>query len=167
MKVSHDTVWRFLRAKGLSFKKSLFAAEQTRPDVLRRRSRWDQAGLDPTRLVFIDETWIKTNMAPLRGWGARGKRLKGYAPNGRWRTMTFLAALRCDSLTAPCVIDGPINGQLFLAYVWGGACPHVRLRNFTVLGKDATKATARGYLYGAVLARTCACNSAIRSSDGA
>ena len=86
---------------------------------MRRRSRWRnvQAGLDPTRLVFIDETWIKTNMAPLRGWGARGKRLKGYAPNGRWRTMTFLAALRCDSLTAPCVIDGPINGQLFLAYV--------------------------------------------------
>lgn len=73
--------------------------------------------LDPTRLVFIDETWIKTNMAPLRGWGEKGKRLRGFAPHGRWRTMTFLAALRCDQLTAPCVFDGPINGECFRAYV--------------------------------------------------
>jgi len=67
--------------------------------------------------VFIDETWIKTNMAPLRGWGPRGQRLKAYAPHGHWRTMTFLAALRHDRLTAPCVFDGPINGACFLAYV--------------------------------------------------
>ncbi len=76
-----------------------------------------QKRLDPTRLVFIDETWVKTNMAPLRGWFAKGQRLIARAPHGRWRTLTFLAALRCDRLTAPCVIDGPINGQLFLAYV--------------------------------------------------
>jgi len=67
--------------------------------------------------VFIDETWIKTNMAPLRGWGPRGKRLKAHAPHGHWRTMTFLGALRHDRLTAPCVFDGPINGACFLAYV--------------------------------------------------
>jgi transposase len=67
--------------------------------------------------VFIDETWIKTNMAPLRGWGPRGERLRGFAPHGRWRTLTFLGALRCDSLTAPCVFDGPINGECFRAYV--------------------------------------------------
>ncbi len=73
--------------------------------------------LDPNRLVFIDETWIKTNMAPIRGWGPKGKRLAGYAPHGHWRTMTFLAALRCDQLTAPCVFDGPINGECFRAYV--------------------------------------------------
>lgn len=73
--------------------------------------------LDPRRLVFIDETWIKTNMAPLRGWGPRGKRLRGFAPHGHWRTLTFLAALRCDGLTAPCVFDGPINGECFRAYV--------------------------------------------------
>lgn len=73
--------------------------------------------LDPTRLVFIDETWIKTNMAPLRGWGPRGQRLRAFAPHGHWNTMTFIAALRCDQLTAPCVFDGPINGQSFRAYV--------------------------------------------------
>ena len=56
-------------------------------------------------------------MAPLRGWAQKGKRLRGFAPHGHWRTMTFLAALRCDRLTAPCVFDGPINGTSFLAYV--------------------------------------------------
>ncbi len=73
--------------------------------------------LDPRKLVFIDETWIKTNMAPLRGWGPKGKRLHGFAPHGHWNTMTFIAALRCDQLTAPCVFDGPINGQSFRAYI--------------------------------------------------
>ena len=76
-----------------------------------------QARLDPDKLVFIDETWIKTNMAPLRGWGPKGRRLHGFAPHGHWRTLTFLAALRYDRLTAPCVFDGPINGQCFGAWV--------------------------------------------------
>lgn len=56
-------------------------------------------------------------MAPLRGWGPKGKRLRGFAPHGRWRTLTFVGALRCDRLTAPCVFNGPINGQAFRAYV--------------------------------------------------
>lgn len=67
--------------------------------------------------MFIDETWIKTNMAPLRGWGPKGDRLRGFAPHGHWRTLTFLGALRCDQLSAPCVFDGPINGECFRAYV--------------------------------------------------
>ena len=56
-------------------------------------------------------------MAPLRGWGPKGERLRGFAPHGHWRTLTFLGALRCDQLTAPCVFDGPINGECFRAYV--------------------------------------------------
>jgi len=106
-------------AKGYGSKKTLFALEQARADIARRRQRWRswQDRLDPTKLVFIDETWIKTNMAPLRGWGPKGKRLRGFAPHGHWRTLTFLGALRCDGLTAPCVFDGPINGQCFRAYV--------------------------------------------------
>lgn len=55
-------------------------------------------------------------MAPLRGWGPKGKRLRAYAPHGRWRTLTFIGALRVDRLTAPCVFDGPINGECFQAY---------------------------------------------------
>lgn len=76
-----------------------------------------QQHLDPERLVFIDETWIKTNMTPIRGWGPKGKRLRAFAPHGHWRTLTFLGALRSDRLTAPCVFDGPINGECFRAYV--------------------------------------------------
>lgn len=67
--------------------------------------------------MFIDETWTKTNMTPLRGWAPRGARLKAKAPFGRWQTMTFIAALRCDRIDAPCLFDGPINGEAFLAYV--------------------------------------------------
>lgn len=108
-----------MRREGLRFKKTLFALEQGRVDVARRRRRWRswQAGLDPQRLVFIDETWIKTNMAPLRGWAPKGARLRGFAPHGHWRTMTFLGALRYDRLAAPCLFDGPINGECLRAYV--------------------------------------------------
>jgi transposase len=76
-----------------------------------------KAGSDPRRLVFVDETWAKTNMAPLRGWGPRGRRLIAKAPHGKWRTLTFLAALRHDRIEAPCVVDGPINGTSFAAWV--------------------------------------------------
>jgi transposase len=87
--------------------------------VARRRARWRtyQGRIAPQRLVFIDETWVKTNMAPLRGWGARGRRLKAYAPYGHWKTLTFIAALRHDRIDAPFVIDGPINGEMFRLYV--------------------------------------------------
>jgi len=71
----------------------------------------------PSRLVFIDETWVKTNMAPLRGWGPKANRLKAYAPYGHWKTLTFIAALRHDRIDAPWVIDGPINGELFQLYI--------------------------------------------------
>ena len=56
-------------------------------------------------------------MTPIRGWSRRGEKLVARAPFGRWRTLTFLAALRHDRIDAPCVLDGPINGQLFTAYV--------------------------------------------------
>lgn len=56
-------------------------------------------------------------MAPIRGWGQRGKRLKAFVPHGHWKTLTFIAALRHDAITAPCVFDGPINGESFLRYV--------------------------------------------------
>jgi hypothetical protein len=87
--------------------------------VARYRSRWQkyQGRIDPTRLVFIDETWAKTNMAPLRGWCGRGHRLKAKVPHGHWKTMTFLAALRCDRIEAPWVLEGPINGEMFRLYV--------------------------------------------------
>jgi transposase len=113
----------------------LFALEQARADVARRRHRWRswQARFDPRRLVFIDETWIKTNMAPLRGWGPKGERLRGFAPQGRWRTLTFLGALRCDRLTAPCVFDGPINGECFRAYVEQQLLPVLKVGDIVIM----------------------------------
>ena len=96
----------------------MWAAEQNRPAIARRRARWRalQQRIDPRRLVFIDETWVKTNMAPVRGWGPRGMRLQARVLQEHWTTLTFLAALRHDRLTAPCVFDGAINGVSFLAY---------------------------------------------------
>jgi transposase len=87
--------------------------------VARRRQQWMayQDRIDPARLVFIDETWTKTNMAPLRGWAPRGQRLPAKVPHGRWTTMTFLAALRHDRVEAPWLIDGPINGDSFRLYI--------------------------------------------------
>ena len=69
------------------------------------------------RQVFIDETGTSTNMARLRGRAPRGERLVAKVPHGHWKTTTFIAALRVDALTAPCVIDGPMNGETFLAYI--------------------------------------------------
>lgn len=87
--------------------------------MARRRAQWKkyQGRLDPARLVFIDETWAKTNITRTHGRAPRGQRLIAKAPHGRWRTLTFLAALRHDRIAAPCVIDGPINGDIFRAYV--------------------------------------------------
>ncbi len=85
-----------------------------------RRRRWwrrIQPGLAPERLVFIDETWTKTKMTRTRGWWRRGAPLMAKVPHGHWQTTTFLAALRHDGITAPLVIDGPINGASFKAYV--------------------------------------------------
>lgn len=82
-------------------------------------------------------------MAPLRGWGPKGKRLRGFAPHGRWRTMTFLGALRCDRLTAPYVFDGPINGECFRAYVTQHLIPTLRPGDIVImdnLGSHKSKA---------------------------
>jgi transposase len=97
----------------------LRAVEQARPDVEQRRAEWRvlQAGLDPDRLVFLDETWAKTNLTRPRGRALCGARLIASVPYGHWKTTTFLAGLRTCGLTAPMVVDGAINGEIFLAYV--------------------------------------------------
>ena len=86
LRVDYRTMWNFAHSEGLSFKKTVLASEQDRPDIARKRKRWKahQGGVDLQRLVFIDETWAKTNMTPLRGWAVRGKRLIGKAPFGHW-----------------------------------------------------------------------------------
>lgn len=87
--------------------------------MVQARACWadDQARLDPDRLVFIDETGASTNMARLRGRSPRGQRLIGKVPHGHWKMTTFVAGLRSGALTAPCVIDGPMDGVTFCAYI--------------------------------------------------
>lgn len=111
------------------------AAEQDRPDVAAARMAWadGQTKLDPERLVFIDETGTSTNMARLRGRARRGERLVGKIPHGHWKTTTFVAGLRSDALTAPCVIDGPMNGNTFLAYVEQILAPSLKPGDIVVL----------------------------------
>ena len=87
--------------------------------ALKRQTWFDaQPDLDPARLVFIDETGASTKMARLRGRAPRGQRCRAAVPHGHWKTTTFVGALRLDGMTAPMVLDGPMNGPAF-----PGLCP--------------------------------------------
>jgi transposase len=111
------------------------AGERDRPDIARRRAQWIkyQGRVDPSRLVFIDETWTRTDMAPLRGWAPRGSRLSAKVPHRRWSTATFLAALRHDRIEAPWLLEGPIDGQSFLVYVEKLLLPTLRPGDIVVM----------------------------------
>ncbi len=102
-----------------ALKKSLHASEQARPDVAEARELWKaaQSGLDPSKLIFIDETGASTKMVRLYGRSKRGERLVSDAPWGHWKTTTFTAGLRYNGVTAPFVLDGPMDGQAFLVYI--------------------------------------------------
>jgi transposase len=124
------------------------AGERDRPDIARRRAQWFkyQGRVDPSRLVFIDETWTRTNMAPLRGWASRGSRLTAKVPHGRWNTATFLAALRHDRIDAPWLIEGPIDGESFQTYIEKVLVPTLRPGDIVVidnLGSHRSKAVRR------------------------
>jgi transposase len=116
-------------------RKTAHAAEQERPDVLRRREVWfeKQLDLDPERLVFIDETWTSTNMARLRGRAPRGQRLRMSVPHGHWKTTTLIAGLRRDRIVAPFVLDGSINRDAFETYVARVLVPELRAGDIVVM----------------------------------
>jgi transposase len=83
--------------------------------------------------VFIDETWAKTNMTRTHGRCARGQRLVARVPHGKRKTLTFVAGLRCDGITAPCILDGPINAESFLAWVVQFLIPTLRPGDIVVM----------------------------------
>jgi transposase len=111
------------------------ASEQDRPDVKAKREEWKvgQPSLDPDKLVFVDETWASTNMHRTHGRCAKGERLVMDVPHGHWKTTTFVAALRVDGMTAPTVIDGPMTGDLFVAYVEQQLVPTLRPGDVVVM----------------------------------
>jgi hypothetical protein len=94
-------------------KKTAHAAEQDRPDVVKRRQEWfeGQIDLDPERLVFIDETWASTNMARRHGRAPKGERLRAGIPQGHWKTTTFVAGLRLTGMMATMVPRTPLPAQ--------------------------------------------------------
>src|SRR3984957_13298164 len=119
LKTGTTSVWRFYERPDITFKKTLHAAEQDRPDVAAARAelRVEQSKLDAPRLAFIDETAVTTKMVRHRGRSPRGERLVASVPHGHWKTLTLVAALRINGLTAPYVIDGAMDGPSFLAYI--------------------------------------------------
>ncbi len=119
LKVGTTSVWRFYNRHETTFKKTLHAAEQDRPDLAAARAalKAEQASLKAPRLVVIDETSVTTKMVRHYGRCPVGERLVAKVPHGHWKTMTFIAGLRIDGMTAPYVIDGSMDGPSFLAYV--------------------------------------------------
>ena len=83
--------------------------------------------------MFIDETWTKTNMEPLRGWAPRGERLVTKVLHGHWKTMTFVASLRHDRIEAPWLIDGPINGEGYRIYVEKALAPTLKPGDLAIM----------------------------------
>ena len=136
VKASYGARWRFLKRKSISHKKkTVVASEQARPDVQDARRVWikRQPAFDPRSLVFVDEPWTKTNMARLYGRCPRGERLVAHVPHGHWQTTTFIAALRANGITAPLVLDGPINGGAFDAYVEQFLAPTLKADDIVIL----------------------------------
>lgn len=104
------------------------AAEQDRPDVAERRAAWvvKQAGLDPEKVLFLDECGAKTNMARTHGRAPAGTRLVAKVPHGHWKSTTFVSALGRRGWVAPLTIDGAMNGKLFRAYVEQQLAPQLK-----------------------------------------
>ena len=137
----------------------MHAAEQDRPDVAAERAalKAEQPKLRAPRLVFIDETAVTTKMVRHYGRSPRGQRLVSGVPHGHWKTLTLVAALRIDGLTAPYVIDGAMDGPSFLAYVEQVLAPTLRkgdivfmdnLRTHKIVGvREAIKAVGARVRY--------------------
>jgi transposase len=121
-------------------KKTLHAAEQDRPDVAAARAelKAEQPKLRAPRLVFIDETAVTTKMTRHYGRAPRGERLVASVPHGHWKTLTVVAALRIDGLTAPTVIDGPMDGASFLAYIEQVLAPTLRKNDIVFMDNVRT-----------------------------
>jgi transposase len=127
--VANSTLWRFFARHGLTRKKKTgHASEQDRADVWQQRWDWfeGQQDLDPDRLVLIDESWASTNMARSHGRAPRGERLRAGFPHGHWKTTTIIAGLRQTGVLAPLVLDGPVNREIFAAYVEQVLVPELR-----------------------------------------
>jgi transposase len=140
VKVSAGCLWKRLRHLGLTLKKSHCAPLNKIAPISPKPARsGDRANPISTRnVVFLDETGAKTNMVRLYGRAPRGQRLFAPVPYGHWMTTTFVAALRHDEITAPCVFDGPMNGASFRTYVEHFLAPVLRQGDIVVMDNLAS-----------------------------
>jgi transposase len=119
----------------LSSKKTLRASEQEREDVAHKREQWRefQAQVEPCRLVFLDESGVKTNMTRLYGRFRQGKRCHDKAPDGRWATVTMLSSIRLDGETASLMFEGAVDRIMFEAYIEQILGPSLRPGDIVVM----------------------------------
>jgi transposase len=121
-------------------KKSSRASEQDRPDVAQKRADWRdcQHQVDPERLVFVDETGVKTNLSRIRGWAESGARLVEAMPGGHWGTSTLVHAVALDGTRAAMVLDGPLNSVCFTGFCEQFLAPALRPGDLVVLDNLAS-----------------------------
>ncbi len=124
------------------------AQERDRPAIRDARRLWarhrqPRRRAEPHRLVFIDETSVKTNLTRLRGRARKGERLFGAAPFGKWRTQTFIAGLTSDELIAPWIIEGAMNGAAFDTYVETQLAPLLNPGTVVILDNLSTHKSPR------------------------
>lgn len=116
----------------------------------RKRWRTLQPQWESARLVFLDETGLNTKMARLYGRSLRHERCVAAVPHGHWQTSTFIAALRCDGVAAPFLIEGAVNAEVFTAYLSQVLCPELKKNDIVVLDNLSThKITAVAELIAA------------------
>jgi transposase len=103
--------------------------------VKKQREQWkaDQPTIDSESYVFIDETWASTNMTRTHGRCPQGQRLVMDVPHGHWKTTTFVVGLRTSGLIAPTVVDGPMTGDVFVAYVQQQLVPTLKPGDVVVM----------------------------------
>jgi len=103
--------------------------------VKEKRDEWiaGQSQFDSTRAFFLDETWASTNMTRTHGRCPHGQRLVMSVPHGHWKTTTFVVALTLQGLVAPTVVDGPMNGDIFVAYVEQQLVPVLKRGDIVVM----------------------------------
>src|ERR1700710_1961235 len=125
-------------------KKTAHASEQERADVKAAREDWvdGQADLDPARLIFIDESVLSTKMARLRGWAAKGERCRAAIPHGHWKTVTFVGGLTLAGFVAPMLLDGPMDGECFLAWIEQMLVPTLRPGDIVIMDNLAAHKVA-------------------------
>jgi hypothetical protein len=147
--------------------------------VARHRECWRvwQRYMDGERFVFLDETGASTNMIRLRGWGPRGERLLAATPHGHWRTTTFVAGLKASGIVAPFVLDGPMTGDVFRAYVERMLAPALQPGDVVVMDNlaahkvggvaEAIRAAGASLMYLPPYPRSEPDRAALRQAEGA